>query len=79
MKITGTIKGELDIKRCYLPGLKISQKCPHCSSEVKFDGDYEYIGFPDAGVPFQLTMYCRECNHDWEETIQIIIRVVEVQ
>lgn len=69
MVIEGECNGEEgeDLgKRVYLPGVVIRSKCPECGSPYVKDLGESYLSYPRVGVPYRLTGYCQECNHEWE-------------
>jgi len=62
MKIEGKVTGEVDYKRFYLPGLKITAQCPVCKKDLLFDGDHDYISYPKLGSPSVVYFYCEACD-----------------
>ncbi len=62
-------------KRCYLPGATIVDTCPHCKKSFRRDLSKEYLSFPVVNQPTQETLYCRECDNEWEITIQINLSI----
>ena len=57
--------GQLDIKRLYLPGVKISRNCPECGSEIVWNGSNQYLSYPMVGEPEQFYLYCEDCDREW--------------
>lgn len=75
MQIHGKFKGEIEVKRFYLPGIKFTELCPKCSEPWEFDGDSEYISNPVVGEPEKVHAYCCECEHEWERKIVLNVTV----
>lgn len=71
--ITGTMKGELDVKRFYMPGVKIKCKCPACGAPWEMDMALDYLSYPSAGKPTNASGYCGKCEHEWP--VMVIVRV----
>jgi hypothetical protein len=68
---------ELELKRLYLPGLKLrSTRLCKCNNEVELDLEYDYLSYPKLGERNSAIFYCHECEDEWEEdyTIEITIR-----
>lgn len=72
LKITGKLKGELEIKRMYLEGIKIKIICPNCNAEQLFD---QYLSYPDINTPFGISMFCGSCEHEWIEKVQLDVKL----
>lgn len=47
----------IDVKRFYVPFVVID-KCPNCGREVHKPLDNDYLGYPIACVPIEVSMYC---------------------
>jgi len=73
MKIEGTFSGELDIKRCYLPGVTLTDTCKKCGHEVTNDYESEYLSYPKVGTPTEISLYCPTCNFDWR--VQVLLNL----
>lgn len=71
--LKGSIKGPIDVKRFYLPGLEIEDDCPKCGVLWKFNGDY--ISYPVAGEEIDLHAYCQDCNNEWSIKIQLQVTI----
>lgn len=56
---------ELNVKRLYLPGLKLKSKCPNCNAPYERDLGDHHLSYPVVGVPEDLTGYCGGCEHEW--------------
>lgn len=67
-------KAELDVKRFYLPGVTITDHCPSCRKLRHFDGDSEYISNPILNEPEAVTMYCEDCEENWE--VDVVLTLV---
>lgn len=83
--MTVTIKGNypitsLDIKRFYLPGMKISAECPECGETVTKNMKYEYFGYPAVNM-FQDYIFYHECSksesgdYEWKEEFMLKLGV----
>lgn len=57
-RIEGTMRGEMDEKRFYLPGVVVRDACPKCGAAYERDYVGSYLSYPTAGEPFDLTLYC---------------------
>lgn len=71
IKFTGKPKGELDLKRCYLPGVKTTYTCPahDCGHTWKEDFDGDNFGYPVMNKKMDLYCQCPECDLEWEEKV----------
>ena len=65
---------ELDIKRFYLP-CDLIVTCPKCGAVIEHD---QYVSFPIANKPFNLDLYCFECEHEWIKEVKIVLGLEEV-
>lgn len=74
-KIKGFFKGELDVKRFYLPGIVIEDNCSECNKLVKFDGENDYLSYPNMDELQMIHMYCEDCNHDWSLPVKLEVKV----
>lgn len=70
-------KFSLDVKRCYMPPLVISDECPECGAEVEHDYSQTYFSYPTVNTP---RLECFECDegHEWERWIQLDLTVKAV-
>ena len=73
MKIKGKLrKGyDLEIKRFYVPGIKLVGKCPECGSAYEQDFEDDYLSNPSFGKPTTIYCFCDECDHEWQTKVQI--------
>ena len=61
-KVKGEVKGELDIKRCDLPGLKIEGNCLNCGAKIREEWDKDAFNYPIAGEINDYYLPCHECD-----------------
>ena len=73
MKIDGLPKGELEDKRVYLAGVRITDKCPGCKRTIKIDMAKHPISYPNMNKPFKYGMWCEVCGHEW--SVPVILKV----
>lgn len=72
---------ELEIKRCYLPGVRLSSLCPHCGEEITKDLGDEYLSYPKVGEVIKMPFYHEYNNedewadHEWFESIVLDLTV----
>ena len=64
---------EVEVKRFHV-GAVLVAKCPGCGAEVRKDFGDHYLSYPMANEPFDTSMVCGECEHNWKE--RIILRVL---
>lgn len=80
-KISGTMEDTIDCKRFYMPGVKITAKCPQCGTDVVKDLSSQYLGYPPTGKPFAHGMYHGDgkCEAEWKITLRldVVLSVVE--
>lgn len=72
-KVRGAFQGKLDVKRFYLPGLRIQFKCPYCGHDNELDGDERYLSYPEANEREHLHTLCEEC--DKEITLTVVLKI----
>lgn len=80
---TGRATGELNIKRCYLPGMAIEATCPECGRRVTDNLGGRYLSYPTVGEWVTHDMYCYtegegdtpDAEHEWEIEIFICISI----
>ena len=75
-KITGSIeKDALDVKRFYLKGLVLKDKCPKCKSKVEndFGDETGYLSYPTPGSPEPVFLWCEDCDHEW--TVKVVLDI----
>ena len=72
-RITGQMKGQIDCKRFYMPGVRVHSECPKCGKH--FDNEFEGDSFnnPFANEPEKLYFYCDHCNEEWQ--VPVILKV----
>lgn len=63
---------DIDVKRFYTP-FHVEDTCPECGHNATWGPDQDYLSYPTVNAPFDLTMYCTECDHNWEH--RVILRV----
>jgi hypothetical protein len=75
MQVQGTVKPgiELEIKRCYLPGVSLEGTCPKCGAPYARDCEDDYLSYPTVNEPFKETCYCAKCQHEWKVTLRLTI------
>ncbi len=74
MKIKGKLKGELEIKRFYLEGLEISEKCPKCGKEIFIN---DYLSYPKMNDVEKIWFYCDDCDFEFGKRIRLNISIEE--
>lgn len=67
--------GEIDVKRFYLDGVVVSGNCPKCKEPVELDLGEQYLSYPPMNKPFKESMYCQECDHEFEVKLRVNISV----
>ncbi len=76
IKIRGTGKGQLEIKRCYLRGIQWKTECPGCGEKSTWqDIDGDNLNYPEMGLWFDHNMYCCECDHEWKEKLYLHVEL----
>jgi len=77
MEIIGSLNpGEkLEIKRFYLPGITLKDKCPKCGAEFIDDLGSSHLSYPIVGKEFNYDFYCEECYHEWSQPIILNIEI----
>lgn len=74
LKLTGTPGPfDLDVKRFYIPGYKLEGPCPKCQAPYERDFNEQYLSYPQANAPTEVTLYCGSCEHEWEVTMRLNI------
>lgn len=73
MNIEGKAKGKLDVKRCYLPGIVMSDECPRCKLLVIDDLSNRPLNYPVMNEPFTYMFYCCGCDEEWEHEVTLNI------
>ena len=82
-KIIGSCKGaEIDVKRFYIPGVKVQSHCPTCGKKHIRDFDSDYLSHPVVGAPECVHFYCEEdkpgggyCGTEWDVKVVLEIKV----
>lgn len=64
---------KIDDKRFRLPGCTISGDCPKCKKQFERDLGDHYLTYPEANEPFDLVLWCSECDHEWVVTMRLNI------
>lgn len=72
--ISDTPTGDLDIKRMYLPGVKVEDDCPKCGKTWTFDGDVSHISYPVMNDKVELYGNC-ECGEDWSVSVTLGVKI----
>ena len=73
MKIIGKMKSEeVDVKRFYLPGVKLTGACPKCAKKCVSDFENEYLSYPTAEKAFDFDCCCK-CGHEWK--VKLVLRI----
>lgn len=75
--LTGAITGKMDLKRFYMGGVTLQDKCPKCG--VLHEDVDPMINYPVMNQPFQMHMYCDECEHEWSVTVQLTVSLALVE
>lgn len=73
VKLTGVPKGELEIKRMYLPGVVLKGKCA-CGKHLVRDFSQDYLSYPTMNKVTKVHLYCGDCDDD-TVTIQVRLNV----
>lgn len=73
MQISGKPIGELEDKRVYLTGVRITGDCPACKREIKYDLEKHPISYPTMNKKFKFFLYCNDCSHEW--SFDVILKV----
>ena len=71
--LKGSIKGPIDVKRFYLPGVEVEDDCPKCGSIWTFNVDY--VSYPTAGDNIDLHAYCQNCENEWSVRVQLQVTI----
>ncbi len=68
-------------KRCFVP-FEIEAECPNCGTSIGWDGDEEYLSYPNAGSAERIVLVCQICEEaderlrwkgeKWDRTIDPI-------
>ncbi len=66
---------EIDVKRFYIPGTKLTGECPKCGAKVAIDFGNEYLSYPSANEDFVYTTYCHKCEHEWPLTLRLDVKL----
>jgi hypothetical protein len=67
----------IDVKRLYLPSVKVHADCPTCGRRVTRDLGARYLSYPDLNVPFDLgfSHEAPEDSVDHEFSVQVVLRI----
>lgn len=55
----------INVKRFYMPGLRVSFRCPKCNAIRKVNFAIEYLSYPTANEMFDYSLCCTKCAHEW--------------
>ena len=47
--------------------------CPKCQAPYERDFNEQYLSYPQANAPTEVTLYCGSCEHEWEVTMRLNI------
>lgn len=70
---------EIDEKRFYLPGVKLTHECSKCGHLIELDFSTDYLMEPTANVPFQQYLYCDECDEEQYVSLRLNISLEVVE
>lgn len=65
---------EVEVKRFYLPAV-LTCDCPACGVPAVCDMENDYLSYPMANKPFDQGLCCRECEHEWNVSLTLTVRV----
>ncbi|MEN8907859.1 MAG: hypothetical protein ABF289_18055 [Clostridiales bacterium] len=68
------VKGEIEVKRFYLEGVKLSAPCPKCKKVIQFDNS-QYISYPKLNKKEIINIFCEKCDDFFEVEIKLILKV----
>ena len=54
-----------------MPGLKLEGTCPKCGAPYEWDFGDQYLSYPQANAPNEVTCYCGPCEHEWKVTLRL--------
>lgn len=78
LKITPPESGTLEIKRCYIPGLKVETNCPSCGTVLVRDYAHDrYFSYPVINAPSDLWFNCPECDCEWSIRVELRLTLEE--
>ena len=58
---------DIEVKRFYVP-FTVEDDCPSCGATVTACSPTEYLSYPVANEPFEVTFYCGACEDRRYET-----------
>lgn len=70
---------EIDVKRFYLPGVVLKERCPSCGAEALDDLGDRYLSYPTANVDFDHGMWCKDCGHEWKVKLHLRLELRRVE
>lgn len=77
IELTRLNDGKLDFdegdKRQYLPYI-LKWKCDKCGENMGRDLSEEYLSYPQLDTPFEMDLYCWECEN--ETTVKVKLEIV---
>jgi hypothetical protein len=68
---------QIDCKRFYIKGLVVTTICPSCNQELIFDGNNDYLSYPDVNKTTNIHFYCNECDNKTSVKVKLKILVEE--
>lgn len=72
--VPSTKSTSLNCKRLNLPGISIEADCPVCGCKIVRDfGDLDYLTYPELNVWEPHTMYCDECDEEFDIEIRLTV------
>lgn len=74
-QVIGRASGQIDVKRFYIPGVKVIGNCKHCGKPVSFDMASHYLSYPVFGSESTEYFYCEPCDENTEFKIQLDLRI----
>lgn len=63
-----------DVKRFYMPGVKVSCKCINCNTEMHRDFGDQYMAHPQIGNNTQ-GWWCEDCDTEYEIDYKLSVTV----
>lgn len=64
-----------EVKRFYVPGFTLRDKCPKCGKVTEDDMAQNYLSYPSANEEIDKHLYCEECNVDWPVKVVLSIEL----
>jgi hypothetical protein len=60
---------ELGVKRFYMPGVVVKDKCVKCGGEASLDLGDQYLSYPTVNASNDVDLWCSACD-DQTTTVQ---------